>query len=116
MYHLILLSVFGLAFVFTFYSGNLLNLITMIFLSLLLKFRIDKFIKQLKIEKLNDENLTESEKEYKKKIVVMLVYILIVPSAVYLFYAGKETNIFIKNILGSVWKYGLYQSESKNSK
>ena len=105
-----LLSVFGLAFVFAFYGGKLLNLITMIFLSLLLKFCIDKIINQLKTEKLNNENLTENEKDYKnKKLLLMLVYILIVPSVVYLFYAGKDTNIFIKNTLGSV------REDDKNS-
>ncbi|WP_174493175.1 hypothetical protein [Acinetobacter sp. Marseille-Q1623] len=93
-----------------FYGGKLLNLITMIFLSLLLKFCIDKIINQLKTEKLNNENLTENEKDYKnKKLLLMLVYILIVPSVVYLFYAGKDTNIFIKNTLGSV------REDDKNS-
>lgn len=106
----ILLSLFGLAFVFVFYGGKSLNLLTMIFLSLLLKFCIDKFIKHLKIEKLNNEELTESEKDDKnKKLLIMLIYILIVPSAVYLFYAGKETNFFITNTLGSV------REDDKNS-
>lgn len=105
-----LLSVFGLAFVFAFYGGKLLNLITMIFLSLLLKFCIDKFIKHLKIEKLNNEELTESEKDDKnKKLLIILLYILIVPSAVYLFYAGKESNFLITNTLGSV------REDDKNS-
>ncbi len=82
----------------------------MIFLSLLLKFCIDKIINQLKTEKLNNENLTENENDYKnKKLLLMLVYILIVPSVVYLFYAGKDTNIFIKNTLGSV------REDDKNS-
>ena len=105
-----LLSLFGLAFVFVFYGGKSLNLLTMIFLSLLLKFCIDKFIKHLKIEKLNNEELTESEKDDKnKKLLIILLYILIVPSAVYLFYAGKETNFFITNTLGSV------REDDKNS-
>ena len=105
-----LLSVFGLAFVFAFYGGKLLNLITMIFLSLLLKFCIDKFIKHLKIEKLNNEELTESEKDDKnKKLLIILLYILIVPSAVYLFFAVKESNFLITNTLGSV------REDDKNS-
>jgi len=105
-----LLSLFGLAFVFVFYGGKSLNLMIMIFLSLLLKVCIDKFIKHLKIEKLNNEELTESEKDDKNKnLLIILLYILIVPSAVYLFYAGKETNFLITNTLGSV------REDDKNS-
>ncbi len=105
-----LLSVFGLAFVFAFYGGKLLNLITMIFLSLLLFVCLYNFIKHLKIEKLNNEELTESEKDDKnKKLLIILLYILIVPSAVYLFYAGKESNFLITNTLGSV------REDDKNS-
>ncbi|TCB38234.1 hypothetical protein E0H82_01165 [Acinetobacter sp. ANC 4910] len=105
-----LLSLFGLVFVFVFYGGKSLNLMIMIFLSLLLKVCIDKFIKHLKIEKLNNEELTESEKDDKNKnLLIILLYILIVPSAVYLFYAGKETNFLITNTLGSV------REDDKNS-
>ncbi|HDU8433428.1 hypothetical protein [Acinetobacter baumannii] len=105
-----LLSIFGLAFVFVFYGRKSLNLIIMIFLSLLLKFCIDKFLNQLKKEKLNNKKLTESEKEQgNKKILIMLLYILLVPSVVYLFYIGKEKNFFIANTLGSV------REDDKNS-
>ncbi|MCH7312430.1 hypothetical protein [Acinetobacter sp. ANC 4805] len=105
-----LLSIFGLAFVFVFYGGKSLNFLIMIFLSLLLKVCIDKLIKQFKIEKINNEKLTEGEKELKnRKLLVMLLYILFVPSGVYLFYAGKETNFFITNTLGSV------REDDKNS-
>lgn len=105
-----LLSLFGLAFVFVFYGGKSLNLLTMAFLSLLLKVCIDKFIKHLKIEKLNNEELTGSEKNDKnKKLLIILLYILIVPSVVYLFYAGKESNFLINNTLGSV------REDDKNS-
>lgn len=106
----LLLSIFGLAFVFVFYGGKSLNFLIMIFLSLLLKVCIDKLIKQFKIEKINNEKLTDGEKELKnRKLLVMLLYILFVPSGVYLFYAGKETNFFITNTLGSV------REDDKNS-
>lgn len=105
-----LLSVFGLAFVFVFYGGKSLNFLIMIFLSLLLKVCIDKIIKQFKTEKLNNNKLTENEKEFKnRKLLIMLLYILLVPSDVYLFYTGKETNFFITNTLGSV------REDDKNS-
>lgn len=103
-----LLSVFGLAFVF--YGGKSLNFLIMIFLSLLLKVCIDKIIKQFKTEKLNNNKLTENEKKFKnRKLLIMLLYILLVPSGVYLFYTGKETNFFITNTLGSV------REDDKNS-
>lgn len=105
-----LLSIFGLVFVFVFYGGKSLSFLIMIFLSLLLKVCIDRLIKQFKTEKLNNEKLTENEKEFKnRKLLIMLLYILLVPSGVYLFYAGKETNFFITNTLGSV------REDDKNS-
>ena len=79
----------------------------MLFLSILLKIFIDKFIKNLRE---NNEKLAKNESNKKNiKLSMMLLYILLVPSTVYVFYAEKSKNIFINIALGSV------REDEKNS-
>lgn len=102
-----LFCIFGFAFALTFYSGKSINLLIMLFLSILLKIFIDKFIENLKT---NPEQLTEEENNDKNiRLSMMLLYILFVPSTVYIFYAEKSKNIFINMALGSV------REDEKNS-
>lgn len=102
-----LLCIFGFAFVFGFYSGKSINLLIMLFLSILLKIFIDKFIENLKA---NNEKLTEEENHDKSiRLSMMLLYILLVPSSVYIFYVEKSKNIFINMALASV------REDEKNS-
>lgn len=72
----------------------------MLFLSILLKIFIDKFIENLKGNKDQLDKIRSNEKNI--KLSMMLLYILLVPSAVYVFYAEKSKNIFINVALGSV--------------
>lgn len=98
---------FGFAFIFVFYSGKSMNLLIMLFLSIILKIFIDKFIEDLKT---NNSILTEDENKNKNiRLSMMLLYILLVPSSVYIFYAEKSKNIFINMALGSV------REDEKNS-
>ena len=98
---------FGLTFIFIFYSGKSINLLIMLFLSIILKIFIDKFIKELRI---NNEKLTEVEnKEKNIRLSVILLYILFVPSVMYVFYVKKENNVFVNMALGSV------REDEKNS-
>ncbi|AXY59371.1 hypothetical protein [Acinetobacter sp. WCHAc010052] len=102
-----LFYIFGFAFALTFYSGKSINILIMLFLSILLKIFIDKFIENLKD---NNEKLVENESNEKNiKLSMMLLYILLVPSTVYAFYAEKSKNIFINMALGSV------REDEKNS-
>lgn len=72
----------------------------MLFLSILLKVFIDKFIENLKD---NNEKFVENVNNDKNiKLSFMLLYILLVPSSVYVFSAEKSKNIFINVALGSV--------------
>lgn len=99
--------IYGFAFALTFYSGNSKNILVMLFLSLLLKVFIDKFIENLKR---NNEKLADNASNEKNiKLLMMLLYILFVPSTVYAFYAEKSKNIFINLVLGSV------REDEKNS-
>jgi len=103
----LLFCIFGLFFSFLFYSGKSINLLIMVFLSILLKVCIDEFIKKLRV---NNEKLTEVEsKEKNIKLSMILLYILFTPSVVYVFYAERENNVFINKILGSV------REDEKNS-
>jgi len=98
---------FGFAFIFVFYSGKSINLLIMLFLSIILKIFIDKFIEGLKT---NNTTLTADESKNKNiRLSMMLLYILLVPSSVYVFYAEKSKNIFINMALGSV------REDEKNS-
>lgn len=98
---------FGFAFIFVFYTGKSINLLIMLFLSIILKIFIDKFIEDLKT---NNATLTEDENKNKNiRLSMMLLYILLVPSSVYVFYAEKSKNIFINMALGSV------REDEKNS-
>lgn len=79
----------------------------MLFLSIILKIFIDKFIEGLKT---NNTTLTADENKNKNiRLSMMLLYILLVPSSVYVFYAEKSKNIFINMALGSV------REDEKNS-
>lgn len=98
---------FGLAFVLIFYSGKSVSLLIMVLLSILLKIFIDKFIEDFKT---TDVKLTEDENKDKNiRLSMILLYILLVPSSVYVFYAEKSKNIFINMALGSV------REDEKNS-
>lgn len=98
---------FGFAFIFVFYSGKSINLLIMLFLSIILKIFINKFVDNLKA---NNAELTEDENKNKNiRLSMMLLYILLVPSSVYVFYAEKSKNIFINTVLGSV------REDDKNS-
>lgn len=98
---------FGFAFIFVFYNGKSISLLIMLFLSIILKVFIDKFIDNLKT---NNAELTEDENKNKNiRLSMMLLYILLVPSSVYVFYAEKSKNIFINTVLGSV------REDEKNS-
>ena len=102
-----LFYLFGFVFALTFYSGKSINILVMLFLSILLKIFIDKFIENLRE---NNEKLAENESNKKNiKLSMMLLYILLVPSTVYVFYAEKSKNIFINIALGSV------REDEKNS-
>lgn len=95
-----LFCIFGFAFALAFYSGKSINILVMLFLSILLKVFIDKFIENLKD---NNEKLVENGNNDKNvKLSLMLLYILLVPSSVYIFSAEKSKNIFINVALGSV--------------
>ena len=62
----------------------------MLFLSILLKIFIDKFIENLRE---NNQKLAKNESDKKNiKLSMMLLYILLVPSTVYAFYAEKSKN------------------------
>lgn len=79
----------------------------MVFLSILLKIFIDKFIDDWKE---NNTNLKEDENSNNNiELLMMMLYILIFPSSVYIFYAEKTKNIFINIALGSV------REDEKNS-
>lgn len=99
----ILLLTFGLAFVLFFYSGKSVSLLIMVLLSIILKIFIDKFIEDFKT---TDVKLTEDKNI---RLSMILLYILLVPSSVYVFYAEKSKNIFINMVLGSV------REDEKNS-
>ncbi|QIO08129.1 hypothetical protein [Acinetobacter lanii] len=102
-----LFYLFGFVFALTFYSGKSINILVMLFLSILLKIFIDKFIENLRE---NNEKLAENESNKKNiKLSMMLLYILLVPSTVYVFYTEKSKNIFINIALGSV------REDEKNS-
>ena len=97
----------GFTFIFVFYSGKSINLLIMLFLSIILKIFIDKFVENLKA---NNSGLKEDENKNKNiRLSMMLLYILLVPSSVYVFYAEKSKNIFINTALGSV------REDEKNS-
>lgn len=98
---------FGMAFVLIFYSGKSVSLLIMVLLSILLKIFIDKFIEDFKT---TNVKLTEDESKDKNiRLSMILLYILLVPSSVYVFYAEKSKNIFINMALGSV------REDEKNS-
>lgn len=102
-----LLYSFGFVFVFAFYNEKSINLLIMVFLSILLKIFIDKFIDDWKE---NNTNLKEDENSNNNiELLMMMLYILIFPSSVYIFYAEKTKNIFINIALGSV------REDEKNS-
>nr|WP_256350824.1 hypothetical protein [Acinetobacter sp. CWB-G5] len=97
----------GFTFIFVFYSGKSINLLIMLFLSIILKIFIDKFVENLKA---NNAGLKEDENKNKNiRLSMMLLYILLVPSSVYVFYSEKSKNIFINTALGSV------REDEKNS-
>ncbi|MFW1859397.1 hypothetical protein [Acinetobacter defluvii] len=103
----LLFLTFGLVFVFIFYSGKSVSLLIMVFLSILLKIFIDKFIEDYKT---TDVKLTDDENKDKNiRLSMILLYILLVPSSVYVFYTEKSKNIFINMALGSV------REDEKNS-
>lgn len=79
----------------------------MLFLSIILKVFTDKFIENLKE---NNEKLLENGNNEKNiKLSLMLLYILLVPSSVYIFISEKSKNVFINIALGSV------REDEKNS-
>ena len=79
----------------------------MLFLSIILKVFINKFIENLKE---NNEKLLENGNNEKNiKLSLMLLYILLVPSSVYIFSSDKSKNVFINIALGSV------REDEKNS-
>lgn len=79
----------------------------MLFLSILLKVCIDNFIENLRD---NKKKLVENGHNGENvKLSLMLLYILLVPNFVYVFYAEKSKNIFINVALGSV------REDAKNS-
>ncbi|WOE42357.1 hypothetical protein [Acinetobacter chinensis] len=95
-----LFYLFGFAFALTFYSGKSINILIMLFLSILLKIFIDKFIENLRE---NNQKLAKNESDKKNiKLSMILLYILLVPSSVYVFSSEKSKNIFINVALGSV--------------
>lgn len=67
----------------------------------------DKFIEDYKT---TDVKLTDDENKDKNiRLSMILLYILLVPSSVYVFYTEKSKNIFINMALGSV------REDEKNS-
>ena len=102
-----LFCIFGFVFALTFYSGKSINILVMLFLSILLKVFIDEFIDNLKSN--NEKLVGNGSNEKNIKLSMMLLYILLVPSSVYVFYAEKSKNIFINTVLGSV------REDEKNS-
>lgn len=95
-----LFYIFGFAYALIFYSGKSINILVMLFLSILLKVFIDKFIEDLKNNNNQLDKIRSNEKNI--KLSMMLLYILLVPSSVYVFYVEKSNNIFINIALGSV--------------
>jgi hypothetical protein len=103
----ILLSVIGVLFLIAFYKNQILNLLIMILLSLIVKFSIDKFLKEYRD---NIGSASPDEIEAKnRRLLIMLFYIAIIPSIVYLVYADKNKNFFISQTLESV------REDEKNS-
>lgn len=103
----ILLSVIGVLFLIAFYKNQILNLLIMILLSLIVKFSIDKFLKEYRD---NIGSASPDEIEAKnRRLLIMLLYIAIIPSIVYLIYADKNKNFFISQTLESV------REDEKNS-
>lgn len=102
-----LFCIFGFAFALVFYSGKSINILVMLFLSIILKLFIDKFIENLKEN--NEKLLEKGNNEKNIKLSLMLLYILLVPSSVYIFSSDKSKNVFINIALGSV------REDEKNS-
>ncbi|MHC5171470.1 hypothetical protein ACVIAJ_14125 [Acinetobacter johnsonii] len=103
----ILLSVIGVLFLIAFYKNQILNLLIMILLSFIVKFSIDKFLKEYRD---NIGSASPDEIEAKnRRLLIMLLYIAIIPSIVYLIYADKNKNFFISQTLESV------REDEKNS-
>lgn len=102
-----LLYFFGFIFVFSFYNGKPINLLIMVFLSILLKICIGKFIDDWKNN--NKKLLDDGDINKNIRLLMMMLYILIFPSSLYFFYAEKTKNVFINIALGSV------REDEKNS-
>lgn len=102
----ILVYFFIFIFIFAFYDGKPINLLVMVFLSILLNICICQFIDDWKSNKKLQDN---GDVKTNIRLLMMMLYILIFPSSLYFFYAEKTKNIFINIALGSV------REDEKNS-
>ncbi|EIM38713.1 hypothetical protein HADU_10866 [Acinetobacter sp. HA] len=96
--------IFGFVLIFLFYNEKSLNLILMIFLSILLTYCIDIFIKEFRDNNYlkSEESTAESIEKKNLKLSIMLIYILFFPSSIYLFYSEKPNNFLITSTLASI--------------
>jgi len=96
--------IFGFALIFLFYNEKSLNLILMIFLSILLAYCIGIFIKAFRNNNVSksEESTVENIEKKNLKLSVMLIYILFFPSSIYLFYSEKPNNFLINSTLASI--------------
>lgn len=95
--------IFGFVLIFLFYNEKSLNLLLMIFLSILLAYCIDIFIKAFRDNNSEDKESTLENTENKNlKLSAMLIYILFFPSSIYLFYSEKPNNFLINSTLASI--------------
>ncbi|AWV87258.1 hypothetical protein [Acinetobacter radioresistens] len=95
--------IFGFVLIFLFYNEKSLNLLLMIFLSILLAYCIDIFIKAFRDNNSKDkESMLENTENKNLKLSAMLIYILFFPSSIYLFYSEKPNNFLINSTLASI--------------
>lgn len=95
--------IIGFALVFIFYNEKSVNLLLMIFLSILLACFIKEFIKFFRSNlSYSDELLVENTEKKHVKLAIMLMSILLIPSVIYLAYSQKQNNFLINSTLASI--------------